>query len=392
MPAPQILLIQIDARLDMLRAALPLLEAKQLGGITGGLGPHFAREFEYRKRGLEGLLAEMGRAQDAGDGWARLAQQSAEIDALYARLLDYIQSEIFRAAGLDQGAGIVADALLRELGALTDLPWRRQAAIGDADSFDEPTELIRVRFPQYTIWLVPIVAHELGHFAVSRLAHPDGSTAERLIAELAGAGLAAYHRDSADVIREQRAEFFEELFADVFATWVLGPAYACTCLMLALNPSDDGGRRHPPAAARAAAVIGCLTRLNSYSVSRPYADILRRLAEVWPAVGPVTSGLDVTKATSRFTDFLQDALPPLARYEGWRGSDGIREVVPTLSAAPRPAAPDAKIPLRTLLNAAWLARLKADSDTMLRRVGANAHDIILARARSLLGLDEIASV
>ncbi|HSA56062.1 MAG TPA: hypothetical protein VLE53_10175, partial [Gemmatimonadaceae bacterium] len=312
----QILLTQIEGRLETLRAANGLLESDGLRRLIGGqLEPHFAIEFANRVRSLVALrtsLAQRAPDADLGDGWSRLEQESRAIERLYDRFLTHVQAETFRAAGFDHGAALVADGLLTELAALTDLPWRRQAVVGGGDVFEEATEVISVRFPQYSIWLLPVVAHELGHFAASRLRREDGTPVRAMIAGLAGEGLTAMLPASAKVLQAQRADFLEELFADVFATWLLGPAYACTCLELELNPNDAGDRRHPPATARARAILGCLSWLDADSVGRPYARVLKRLSEVWPSAGRSTSDLDVAEATGQFISLLQTRLPPQA--------------------------------------------------------------------------------
>ena len=66
--------------------------------------------------------------------------------------------------------------------------------------------------------------------------------------------------------RPNLGNFAEELFADTFATYVGGPAYAYSCLLLRLNPTAAHGDvkpTHPASVKRAVAILTTLDALEA---------------------------------------------------------------------------------------------------------------------------------
>jgi hypothetical protein len=376
---------QVDAQIETLRTAARFLESVELSRMVGGqLNPAFRAEFGRRQQALASLRRDLDGQQPAGDGWARLEEEALANRRLYQRLLGYIEAELFRSAGLDEGVATIADALLAELATVTDLPWRRQVLMGGEDVYDERSELVRIRFPQYSIWLVPVLAHEFGHFASSRIFDDArGTPVLAAIAAMAGQGLESFQAEDAAAIRAQRESFLHELFADTFATWVLGPAFACSCLLLALNPMVRASRQHPSARVRAHGILLGLGRLNQLAVGRPFTPVLARLSPLWPDAATM-EGVDVVKATSAFLDILAAWLPPEARYDSWLEDATLSKAVDAMRKDGKPNAATREATLRTLLNASWSARLDAADERQLARIGQAARGVVFARAEALL--------
>jgi hypothetical protein len=92
-----------------------------------------------------------------------------------------------------------------------------------------------------------VIAHEYGHLVATELSHrftgadglPRRTTVEDRLRELALAD-------------DSKRLFFlgHELFADLFATFVCGPAYPAYCLRYRFAPTSDPDDRHPHARRR----------------------------------------------------------------------------------------------------------------------------------------------
>jgi hypothetical protein len=375
---------QIDAQIEMLRTAARFLDSAELADVVGGqLNPVFRAEFARRSEALAAFRRALDGLDGEREGWSRLEKETVAARRMYQRLLGYIQAELFRSAGLDEGMATIADAFLGELARVTDLPWRRQVLMGGDDLYEERTELVLLRFPQYSIWQVPVMAHELGHFAATRIRDETGATPViAAIAEQSGKGLQTLQPSDAAAIGAMREGFLHELFADTFATYVLGPAFACCCLLLALNPAVGAGRHHPSSSVRARAVLACLGRLNQALPGWPFAPVLAKLKALWPEPASL-DWVDVAEVTGTFVDILRAWLPPEAQWGDWLEDATLKAAANAMRAngAAGPAVQQAS--LRTLLNAAWSARLDAVDDHALAGIGRAAHRMVLSRAEAL---------
>ena len=89
--------------------------------------------------------------------------------------------------------------------------------LGGRNQNFSPRIIIRLGFPEWSFWSLPLVAHELGHVVV-------------------GEKLEDFLKKQAQDKRERG--YLEEYLADAFATEIMGPAYVCAAVLLRLNPSD----------------------------------------------------------------------------------------------------------------------------------------------------------
>ena len=137
--------------------------------------------------------------------------------------------------GLDNGFCDLADEMLRELGVRSPQNWSRRTVLSDSEFITDPAQIIRIRFPVTSIWDLPVAAHEFGHLLGQGSRSPLQPRIEAL----------AYGY--------QERNWVHEHFADLFATYVLGPAFACTCLLTRFDPSMDptvNSETHPSHGAR----------------------------------------------------------------------------------------------------------------------------------------------
>lgn len=133
--------------------------------------------------------------------------------ALFADYVDLLSGMVLRDTHLDDMVCAITDDFLAELASpRLVLPSRRS---------ELPTvfkDLVKIGFPEWTIWDVPLAAHHTGTWRAN-LTLPSQP------------GLRELLPGRSDEV--QRC-----LFADIFATRVAGPAYACAMLLLHLDPAS----------------------------------------------------------------------------------------------------------------------------------------------------------
>jgi hypothetical protein len=183
--------------------------------------------------------------------------------------LGYLGGLLLRKDRLDWGINEIADALLKYIGSEADDEWRRLTIFAaGGNSFAEMTEIIRLPFPDFTIWNLPIAVHELGHYHsthnelfATKLA--AAKSAEAQAAEEGGGGAAA------PPSYLQKESYLHEFFADLFAVYTLGPAYAACCFVTRFSPGDKNfcrdGESHPSHAKRGYLLIEALKEMNKTS-------------------------------------------------------------------------------------------------------------------------------
>lgn len=343
----------IGAQLALTRSNLERANDVLTGRLTAELLPPALRDQlgqRLHERGLE--LGEIERAVTNGAPreriWVRLAAVQAAAERPLAELLAFIQGALLRRAHLDKGVCAAADALLAELQGMTAIRWSGLAILGDDEAFLQRPQVILLRFPEFTAWALPLAAHEFGHLVAQeqREQSDDGTSTFPVLRALSNAG--------------EDAQRFGELFADVFATYALGPAYACTAILLRFTPpgnSDSG--THPSDATRVYVILRTLRWLSGMvGPDRPFDHVADQLAQTWSEDG-AAAGDEATLAYWVDEIFLDDLAKrlPRARCAGWGAAASLSRVLPGDAPLPKGARP------RDVLNGAWLARLRTFDDT-----------------------------
>ncbi|HXT61645.1 MAG TPA: hypothetical protein VN696_01285 [Pyrinomonadaceae bacterium] len=310
-------------------------------------------------RGLKDNLPE-------NEAWQSFESIQYDCNTLLEESLSFVQGALARSAGVDFGLCRIADALLAELSHSSDIPWQRFTMLAVGEFFHDMAEIIRIRFPEGSIWNLPIACHEFGHF-----------TEEKLTERYAGQS----RNPITDVLAQEKyndaknVPLMRELYADLFATYALGPAYACTCLLLRFNrakPYEDTVD-HPSGAKRAYFILSALRQLNIQHIAQPYTSIIERLDNAW--------GFKVDEATAAQLDVWRASLYlPLSkkkslRYDGWSQAVALVDPIsaPDLSDEVIGDARKKKLSIANVLNAAWIFRIRNfDDANRVYRVGENA--------------------
>lgn len=314
----------------------------------------------------EAIADSRGRLDDAIEGartsegaWHDLAIREIKDTALFREVLAYLQA-IGRPPLPESGAGPLARGLVAELSAKLPLGPPPVIAPDVDDSFSDFVEIIRLRYPPAGIWDVPVVAHEYGHFAAYRLTSwDDGVQRSQAVREFVSEQFASKGIKS-ESEQEKWRLWLNELFADAFATYCVGPCYAASALLLRFDVAQacNGDQRtHPSCAARAAAILEILREMNR-GKQAPYTPAINALETQWMdllkfAEGGSCKGEWVPEMAYQLYDVVRKVARG-AQYENWSYADESLQYVLTEPAK----APEGRFSACDLLNAAWLARAR----------------------------------
>lgn len=254
------------------------------------------------------------------------------------------------------GPARLTQALVSELSQACSLG--RPIIAPDVDnSFTEFVQIIRLRFPPVGIWDVPVAAHEFGHFAAYRLtASPDdGLRRPQAFSEFVTQYLAENNKNL-DAEKKKWTFWLNEFFADMFATYVLGPGFAASSLLLrfdiVLAYSEDDPL-HPSYADRAAAILYTLQRMDLESKGQ-FNKALAWLTKQWEGLlcfAATPHELAPARELARQLYPVVRKLAPHAQYTNW--DFAVKEL--RFVVGPPYKDPQREFSPRDLLNAAWLA-------------------------------------
>jgi hypothetical protein len=236
--------------------------------------------------------------------WHEFYQISQEVRPLIQECLALMEGVLVRQQGLDHGLCAIADNLLYDLSDKAGIYWRRFTVLDEGEYFGHMAQIIRLRFPEESVWNLPVAAHEFGHFVASEV--PE--VYELLEREMDLRG--PMHRNLA-----------EELFADLFATYALGPAYACTSIILRFDPvaAYQEGYSHPSFDRRVRWILKVLEMIeisnSEYPWSTSYRQIRDHLQYLWHQILAATQQEEVEASVKHeFEDLLHELYRQLEFY------------------------------------------------------------------------------
>ena len=316
---------------------------------------------KQRKDALE-LRTEVANGVALDAAWASLQERRAECIPLFAECLDFVEGALARSIGLDRGLCRTADVLLEELNRLTDGGWNRFTILAEGEFFYDMAEIIRVRFPEVSIWSLPVAAHEFGHYIAG--------TFENRSDEPLGEPFRKASRGE-----RQGWAYLHEHFADIFATYALGPAYACTCALLRFDPftAHEAGEDHPSAVARIRFVLDALEKLDEgIGVVKQYAGVMAMLQEAWEGMVSSATGVapeldaaakqELSGKLEELWPLLTDGVPTM-RYQTWLRAQGLAATLLEQHGNMQPLTAPVD-DLRDVINAAWMARLSGPPEAV----------------------------
>ena len=299
--------------------------------------------------------------------WDAFRRIAAECDALFAECLAFLAGVQIRSAGIDDGVGMLADAFLDDLSTRTGIGWQRVTVLGEETLFSRVVDIVRLRFPEFSVWGLPAAAHEFGHVVARKIKAATilednlDSKPFQDIVDAAGGG--------------QVENYLQELFADAFATYATGPAFLCRSVILRFDPSVaySHGTTHPMSAMRVYVMRRTLERMSDEPIAS-FDGVLRRIDQLWQesltSVGQPLALVErvdpfrLEALEQWFKDFfelLETSLPPSARLATWLQAErlwgDVERATKERDLFERISAPHDDDGLPDVLNAAWLYRI-----------------------------------
>jgi len=360
-----ILTAQIEALLEDLRRAHRALDAQQITpDLRQAVHSRFGRLINSQEEDLADLQKGVRSGLPLGECWSAFRDTRQECVSIFRECLAFLEGALVRSAGLDEGFCRLADALLDDLSRRTDIHWARLTILAEEEFFAQMAEIIRLRFPEFSIWSLPIAAHEFGHLVGQELKalRPDGTYRYPFQEILQREGQ----------VDRRNVPFLREHFADLFAAYSLGPAYACTCILLRFDPwsAHQDGREHPSYAKRARFVLRGLERMDETEALRqPYRGMTQHLSNLWqqslmsarqPGTLDQATAAQLNEWLEELYFLLHREMPPAARYQGWPQAQRLS--CEFLSDKKPAQLLDSEDTLADVLNAAWLCRVQHWND------------------------------
>lgn len=277
---------------------------------------------------------------------------------IFSEYFEFLGGLALRDAGLEEGICRIADELMRGCGSVGITEWSA-LTIPASKEASTLARSIRMRFPEWTIWAVPLTAHELGHVVIRDPGSPD---------------LEKYVRSQfpRSKTKQQHMRVF---LADAFATYVMGPAYACSVILLRFNPraSNQDKGTYPPDAKRAQVVLTMLRKMYEQHPldNPPYGEILEKLQSAWdvarkkrqPKLSNTLS--DDDRLLDRWTDLVLEELGEAYANGLYKGNlwDSTQQALELVLRGDDPAVElEGDEEWRDVLNAAWAYRMNSSED------------------------------
>jgi hypothetical protein len=375
MDAKTLLAMRIQTLLQEVWRSEQAINADQLDAtLRRRVQARFSHRFNQQRKALKQLETELATGVPLDTCWATLRGIEDACQSLFRECLAIVQGLLVRGASLDNGLCEIGDALLQDLGHGADLHWGRFTILAESESIVELGSIVRLRFPEVSIWSLPVAAHEYGHFVGPRL-------------EVQDPGQPSRHpfQDFLEQIREDDPRYYyygHEFFADLFATYALGPSFACCCILLRFDPvtASTEYSTHPSAAQRVYWLLSVLRAMDEQDPFLSFSGIIKDLENWWSATlaasGQSAGSLVSPDASSRLDSWrdelfamVEDHLPPGTRYGGWPQAMRLAaDWTPGEDWVPQLAPEDT---IADILNAAWLCRTRegGNTDHAVRQIG-----------------------
>lgn len=352
--ATSVALARIELERGRLRSADVAMDqvADRLPKLCRAAGARLCGAVASNDRKLKDLAQSIRRDGANANRLEKLENLRRAVDRVVRESYALATGAVLRAEHLDGGACDVAERLIADLAALVDERLARPVVPADSEFLHRATDVVRRRLPDYGLWDLPVMAHELGHL-VTDLKVYDAEYELRL-------GVDESLRGGWPGCSTAQGE---ELFCDVFATFALGPSYPCALLLHRLDPTApadtaDPNATHPPDAVRAMAVLEALRQLDACATSRCRPRrMATQLENIWAELSgrpTATAAGDLVSSVHATVDFLTGELSKL-QYE-WRPSL-IQELAKAYESG-TPVAGGLRYEIRDVLSAASLVRLE----------------------------------
>ena len=339
---------------------------------------------DVKKEASNGPEAEKRALNQAWHSYAKIYRESRRV---FGEYLDFIGGLAIRYEELDERICCIADELIKRCSKDSiGTPWHSLSVLATQESFSKTlARIIRLRFPESTIWALPFAAHEYGHVVAAEVGEVEQFIEDKVehLIEQNEEYQAKTEKQAKDRIRRRIKNHINVLFADAFATYTMGPAYACAAIFLRFDPvnADTDTDELPSDARRAFIVFETLKRMDQEgggSELKPlYTPVIGELERYWKemldrarSAGMLNNPAQAGQINEQqlFEGIWETLKPPAllkeAQYPTRSNKEGWAKVLEwEEKLAKRPVKGEITIlpsptdNLRDVLNAAWLCRL-----------------------------------
>jgi hypothetical protein len=324
-------------RLDSLREESFLVQAAQ------SFGQHVWMYLQERATLLETEISKVDTSNPAS--WSTLeALERQAMAEVFSEGVELLGGIALRDARLDAEICEFADDLIQSLSRTESYP--RAIPGGISSMAIEFERIIRLRFPQWTVWALPFAAHELWRVSV-----------RRQFKNILEKSVPLSERNLKD------AALIKLCLGDAFATYMMGPAYPLAAITLLFNPADEDDDM------RVQAALSMLHRMDASSrnaATDNYHTFADEMEAAWNAAKPQSTPMQERAIqTKEIADLVQTLFNALTnfKYAGFEMAQwkSLSNWVGQLLEGP-PDNIDLKEEhdLRHALNAAWLLRIHKD--------------------------------
>jgi predicted MPP superfamily phosphohydrolase len=323
----------------------------------------------------EGTDANAGRfIMGAWRSYARVSERSQEI---FREWLDVAGGLTLRTHELDERLFRMADRLIEDCAAGSGVPSYVSIPAAQENLAKTMGHVIRLRFPEWTIWNVPFAVHEYGQVVVD---HVDAlrtlveDTTTSWVNQDREWQLIAGNEEEKDEKQLNYQHQLRKFVADAFATHTLGPAYACAAILLHFDPLFAYDER-AAYDKRARVMLAMLEKMDNRAGGSPYEKMVELLEHHWKSVLGRAKPSGSTEATDeeRLRDLVDEIweriygeyrneklYPPAGGESGWQIAKGwaanwIQQLEANEPLSVWEVSSGSK--LRDVLNAAWLCRI-----------------------------------
>ncbi len=218
-------------------------------------------QFVELRHDVQDFLAKRAEETENSLTESNYLKSRDEIENLFSEYVDVLRGIALRSAGFRDGDSqlgdifLIADQLPRLWGRIEGWEWN-SLAVPSRTELNRKSQafMLRIGFPEWTLWALPFAQNEFGHVFVAR------------VPGLAPTG--------------PRSGYEAALLADALATIVTGPAYACAALLLRLDPAaviSPGAE----AAVRSATIVVTLAQIAKVAGTPPLEMLTERLRTEW---------------------------------------------------------------------------------------------------------------
>ena len=341
--------------------------------------------------------------------WMLYEDAHSSSNRVFDQCLDFLGGIAVRRMKLEEGICDLAEELVLYYSNQTDVSWRSVMILGEDREFDEissTTEIIRLHFPEWDVWNLPFTAYQFGLLIAGKYLPSfiefyknEGERIQKLLTEkdippeelldLADSLLELRKQVIAGGDYEQALKYkklhLRSLFADTFATYVLGPAYIYARLFLRFSPAsyDRDQSYEPSYSRRIAFMVWAIEKMNEDAKTDeyqpgPYETEIKRIKD-WSSVTiqTIEPGFQGDFKTGKpYDDWFQEIYGTIKRKYGLAGFsidswDQAQKLGSQLLTKPE-LTPETTLP--AVLNAGWYARI--NNPTRVSDIAERVHELL----------------